>query len=279
MKQTLCFFASCLLTWTPSSAFTINTRTVTLQKPSPLIQPRLKPSTALNYGELRGVDSQLLFDTWEWCANLGAPAALVAGAVLATMVESRSFLEPKRADHKIVRFAKKATRFLLMTSFGLEVISIFVTTVTGTMLLSHGDALGALKSASYNSPMGFLMHNWEFEYLTSRICFLQGLFHWLASVALEQLIPKDGEGLAARHMNRFTASALLTILVGMLSFLNRHMTFYKNYFGMWKHYSVVVFKQFVWPLRPLTILMAPMAIATLYFGYQALIAPPDLEEE
>jgi hypothetical protein len=40
---------------------------------------------SLSYGELRNVDAQLLFDTWEWCANLGAPAALVAGAVLATV--------------------------------------------------------------------------------------------------------------------------------------------------------------------------------------------------
>jgi hypothetical protein len=29
-----------------------------------------------------------MFDTWEWNANLGAPAALVPVAVLATMVKS-----------------------------------------------------------------------------------------------------------------------------------------------------------------------------------------------
>ena len=32
------------------------------------------------------IDADLVFCTWQWCANLGAPSALVAGAVLATLV-------------------------------------------------------------------------------------------------------------------------------------------------------------------------------------------------
>jgi hypothetical protein len=238
-----------------------------------------EPLLALGYGELRNVDAQLMFDTWEWTANLGAPAALVAGAVLATMVESREAMSPKKSDTQLMRVAKKLCRFLLLSSFGLEVVSIFVTTVTGTMLLSHGDTPGTLKNLAYNSPMGFLKNNWEFEYLTARIAFLQGLFHWLASVALELYIPKEAEGVAARRMNKFTSSALATILVGMLSFLNRHMTFYKNYAHMLRCYVVVSFKMFFWPPHPLTILMAPMTIITLVLGFQAFMTSGDMEKD
>jgi hypothetical protein len=163
--------------------------------------------SALGYGELRGVDAQLLFDTWEWTAGLGAPAALVAGAVLATMYESREEMSPRKSDTRWIRIAKKACRFLLLSSFGLEVVSIFVTTVTGTMLLAHGDA-ATLGNMNFNSPLGFLRANWEFEYLTARIAFLLGLFTWLASVALELVIPKRREGVAARRMNQFTAVIL-----------------------------------------------------------------------
>jgi hypothetical protein len=189
------------------------------------------------------------------------------------MLDSRERMSPKKSDSKMVRIAKKSTRFLLLSSFGLEVISIFVTTVTGTMLLSHGDTPGALKNLAFNSPMGFLKNNWEFEYLTSRIAFLQGLFHWLASVALELMVPKEGEGVAARRMNAFTSSALLTILVAMLSFLNTHMTFYSNYAQMLRRYTVVCFRTFIWPLRPLTALMLPMTAFTSYLGYRAFNSP------
>jgi len=248
-----------------------------LQLPSRLTSERR--SLALNYGELRGVDSQLMFDTWEWCANLGAPAALVAGAVLATMIESREDMSPKKSDTQLVRLAKKMCRFLLLSSFGLEIISIFVTTVTGTMLLSHGDTPGTLKNLAFNSPMGFLKNNWEFEYLTGRVAFLQGLFHWLASVAMELLIPKNGEGIAARRMNKFTSSALITILVAMLSFLNRHMTFYKNYAHMLHRYTIVCFQKFIWPPQPLTLLMLPMTLVTLVLGYRAFMTPGEVEKE
>lgn len=235
-------------------------------------------STALNYGESRGVDAQLLFDTWEWTANLGAPAALVAGAVLATMVEAREYMSPTKSDSFQLRIIKKLCRFLLLTAFGLEIVSIFVTTVTGTALLSHGDAV-TLKKLDFSSPMGFLMNNWEFEYLTARIAFLQGLFHWLGSVSLELLIPKPTEGAAARRVNTFAASALATILVGMLSFLNRHVTFYQNYWTMLIRYMRLSFQQFVWPVRPLTAIMLPMTIWTFVLGWKAFLTPLGWEDE
>lgn len=150
------------------------------------------------------IDPSLAFNTWEWCSNLGAPAALVAGAVLATLIEGQDSLSPKKSDRLYARILKQPSRLLLLRSFVLEIISIFVTTVTGTMLLSIGDAAVAgapLAMVNYKSPIGFLMHNYEFEFLTAYMCFLQGLFNWLGSVVLELLIPKKGEGCGAWSIN------------------------------------------------------------------------------
>lgn len=205
-------------------------------------------------------------------ASLGTPAALVAGAVLATMVDGRESMSTKKSDTVSVRTIKKLCRLLLMSSFALEIISIFVTTVTGTLLLSHGDAVAVIlkNSMNYASPMGFLMHNYEFEYLTSRIALLQGLFHWLASVALEIIIPKPRETKSTRLMNQFTASSLCMILVAMLSFLNRHLTLHGNYLKMLHRYGQVCFSHFIWPLKPLTALLIPMGAWTIYLGFRAI---------
>lgn len=161
-----------------------------------------------------GVDDlEMAVDAFDWCANLGAPAALVGGAVLATLAGTREFLSPKRKDTRVRRLLKQSTRFLLLSAFGLEIISIFVTTVTGTMLLAHGDVpTGEHAGTEYHSPMGFLRFNHEFEYLTARITFLQGLFHWLIATALELTIPKEAEGEASKRMNQFIASSLITIV-------------------------------------------------------------------
>ena len=164
-----------------------------------------------------GVDDlELAVDSFEWCANLGAPAALVGGAVLATLAETREDLSPRKSDPQNLRLLKQVTRFLLLSAFALEIISIFSTTVTGTMLLAHGDVpAGVQAGIQYHSPMGFLRFNHEFEYLTARITFLQGLFNWLIATALEVVIPKEAEGEAAKRMNQFIASSLLTIVLLM----------------------------------------------------------------
>ena len=156
---------------------------------------------------------ELAVDAFDWCANLGAPAALVGGAVLATLAETREFLAPRKRDTTTRRVLKQTTRLLLLSAFGLEIISIFVTPVTGTMLLSHGDIpAGAQAGVEYHSPMGFLRHNLEFEYLTARITFLQGLFNWLIATAIELTIPKEAEGEASKRMNQFIAASLVTIV-------------------------------------------------------------------
>lgn len=90
--------------------------------------------------ELRGGgDNEVAFNAYEWCVNLGAPAALVAGAVLATLYESvrGGALEVREGDGRYARLAKKVTTLLLLSAFALQIASIFVTTVTGTVLLSR----------------------------------------------------------------------------------------------------------------------------------------------
>ena len=113
-----------------------------------------KSTTSLTvYDHVAGIDSQLLFDTWEWNANLASPAALVAGAVLATLIDGREAMRAKVTDKKWVINLKKTCRLLLLSSFGLEVLSIFVTVVMGTLLLSLGDIPRAIVDTTANSPM------------------------------------------------------------------------------------------------------------------------------
>jgi hypothetical protein len=224
---------------------------------------------------LRGGGEEFIDLAYGWCVNLGAPAALVAGAVIATIYENirGGDLEVKRGDTTYVKYAKKLTTFLLMTAFGLQIVSIFVTTVTGTMLLS-GDA-ATLKTTS-TTALGFLREHFEFEYLTSRITFLQGLLNWLGAVALEHTIPRKGEGKAAEKMNRFVASSLLTLILLLVSFYNHHMTFYHNYSHMLSRWLKVSFVRYVgqWPPRPLALLFVPTTLLSLYLGGRALQNEP-----
>lgn len=99
-------------------------------------------------------DLEMAGGAFDWCANLGAPAALVGGAVLATLAETREEMAPKRRDSQKQRLVKQVQRFLLLSAFALEIISIFATTVTGTMLLSQGDQPTGIKGGdAYHSPM------------------------------------------------------------------------------------------------------------------------------
>jgi hypothetical protein len=101
------------------------------------------------------------FDAWEWTANIGAPAALVAGAVLVTLGETRETTGPKRTDPQGIRFLKRTMRFLLLSSFAMEVLSIFVSTMTGSVLLGHGAQTVSRKAIGYASPLQLLYYHHE----------------------------------------------------------------------------------------------------------------------
>jgi hypothetical protein len=255
-------------------------RTVSMQR-AQIELGSLNWMAALRGGAETISDNALSMEAFDWLSNLGAPAALVAGAVLATLSQTREDLSPRKDDESWIRFTKKACRALLLSSFAMEVFCIFVTTVTGTMLLSHGDSpAGQHAGVHYNSAMGFLFHNHEFEYLAGRVTFLQGLLNWLLAIALEVFIPKANEGVAARKMNLFISSSLISMIILMLKFYNDHMTFYQNYFDMLMRFFSVTFNRYFWkyPPRPLAVLATPWIITSVVLGWQAFRSPPDLDD-
>ena len=237
-------------------------------------------------GEGVGEVSELMFSAYEWCTNLGAPAALVAGAVVATIYETMNSgdlnVRPK-LDSKWVQTAKKVTRSLLLSAFALEVLSIFVTTITGTMLLSRPvPAMASIVAITQDTtPLSFLRDNFEFEYLTARITFLQGLLNWLAAIGMTHAIPNTTLGRdddasdvsikSTRRMNKFVAASLFTTIVLMISFYNYHLTFYDNYWHMITRWMTVTFHRFVWrwPPRPLSIILIPSFSFSIYLGIRA----------
>jgi hypothetical protein len=244
---------------------------------------RLDALSGMGKIELAGLlydSTSTAFDAWEWTACLGAPAALVAGAVLVTLSETREDMAPKKTDKKWIRRAKQITRFLLMSSFALEVVSIFVTTVTGTVLLSHGE-VAASAAIGYTSPLGLLHHHHEFEYLTICVAFLQGLFHWLAAVALEIIVPKPNEGLSSKRMNACLASCLATLSFWILAFYNHHLDFYGDYGGMVKRVLILFFKRYVWnwPPRVMAFFYIPSFFMSIALAWRAFNTPPELDDE
>ena len=62
-------------------------------------------------------------ESFDWLANLGAPAALVAGAVIATMIDQADFLKTTKKDTKLwARFTKRAAHILLISAFALSAV-------------------------------------------------------------------------------------------------------------------------------------------------------------
>jgi hypothetical protein len=212
-----------------------------------------------------------------WCCNLGAPSALVAGAVVATLYENMHSgdLEVVETDTRSVQAGKKVTRLLLLSAFALETLSIFVTTVTGTMLLSRTPDQMNLSDTIIHTPLDFLRENFEFEYLTARITFLQGLLNWLAAIGLAHILPSPGDVVTPSEVavNHFIACSMGTLIVLMISFFNTHMTHYKNYGSMlarWVYVTLHGHFFLDWPPRPLSFLLVPSLFGSLYWGYKTL---------
>ncbi|CAB9514563.1 expressed unknown protein [Seminavis robusta] len=223
--------------------------------------------TAVSVPRGGGAD-QFVDQAYDWATNLGAPAALVAGAVIATLYEnmsSGSLDVMEKTDPAWVKVAKKATRLLLLSAFILQIVCIFCTTILGTHLLSH-EPVSATKAAT---AMQYLREQFEFEYLTSRIAFLQGLVFWLSAIALEHAIPHfTDESPARRNVDILIASSLATLIIAMMSFYNGHMNFYDNYYEMLVRFGQVTWTRYCaqWPPRVMTVLALPtLATSIVYF--------------
>jgi len=212
--------------------------------------------------------------SYEWCCNLGAPSALVAGAVIATLYENMHSgdLEVLQSDSLATQLGKKVTRLLLLSAFAMEAISIFVTTVTGTMLLSRPVEQLRFASDPVFTPLEFLRSNFEFEYLTARITFLQGLLNWLAAIGLGHLFANPTDSPSTVALNKFIACSLGAVIVVMVSFYNAHISYYKNYFEMLSRWVVVTTGRFLGlnGPRPLLVLLWPLFGFSLHYGFQAL---------
>jgi hypothetical protein len=158
---------------------------------------------------------------------------------------------------------------LLVSAFIMQIVCIFCTTVLGTQLISDPPlASKAVTSVQY------LQEHYEFEVLTAKISFLQGLITWLAAIALEHAIPQDPhEPLNRRNMDMLIASTLTTLIIAMLSFYTGHMNFYNNYFHMLQRYATVaVIKYFGhWPPKVLTVLAIPSTITSIVFFFRAFL--------
>lgn len=162
-------------------------------KRSRVPQSRMHPKSTFNLQLLPSSVGAVQVDyltclAYDWCVNLGAPAALVAVAVVATLYENVRFgaLDVYQSGSFYCVLAKKFYNILLLSAFGFQIMSIFVTTVTCTMLSSQ-DFTPVLKQMSSRtmSVLGLMRDCLEFEYLTARISFLHGLLNWLAGVAME----------------------------------------------------------------------------------------------
>jgi hypothetical protein len=121
------------------------------------------------------------------------------------------------------------------------------------------------------TALGFLQEHFEFEYLTSRLSFLQGLLNWVGGLALEYSNPRKGQGRASVNMDRFITFSLATLAFFLLSFYNAHMTFYDNYFQMVSRWCQVFVKRYFTYWRPMMFLYVPGCIGSVYTGIKALI--------
>jgi len=221
----------------------------------------------------------MAIEAWDWTANLGAPAALIAGAVLVTLSETRETTIIQKTDSRWIRSLKKSCRFLLFSSFVFEVISIFVGTMTGSVLLGHGEQLSKAANVGYKTPLSLLKHHHEFEYLTIQITFLQGLIHWILATTCELLIPGDSETKEARLLNKCCASWLISLSIWIMAFYNNHLNFYSDYFTMVCRYIGLFFNRYVWSwrTRPLSALYIPSFVLSLILSWKALIGSPKEE--
>lgn len=215
-----------------------------------------------------------------WMSNIVTPAALVGGAAIASFFELRESLSPAARDAQWVKLLKPLTTLLLLAAFSCEMMSIFVCTVTGTMLLGNADKKSNILNTFSKSPIGMLQRELELEYLTARIGFFQGILNWLTAIAIQLTLPgytrdefeemSDAAKVAALSALRFhraSASAMGTLVLMIIAFYNKHLSFYGNYASMIGRFFDLTVQRYILcqPARVVPIIaLVPASICVFY---------------
>lgn len=136
--------------------------------------------------------------------------------------------------------------------------------------MHHGCTLASHPSPLPSSPSS------RFEYLTTQICFLQGLFHWLAAVAVELVLPKDTETMSARRMNKCLSGWLVSLMLWMLAFYNNHLSFYSSYMTMIRRFVCLFVRRYLFcEFRPMGLLYGPSFVISSVLTWRAFNSPPE----
>lgn len=188
-----------------------------------------------------------------WMNGMRTPAALVAGSALSSLSDTTVDYD---FDKRSVRYLKHAMRFALLTSFMLELVVIFIATVTATKLLGNAD-LPSPTDCVAASAVGLMHREFEFEYVALRFCFLQGLLNWLAGVAVKFSLPAMDEKKPEpeRALAKLYSRAVVTMVLFMLAFYQRHLAFYGNYLSMMHRLLILGASKMLLPIRPTSSLM------------------------
>ncbi|GKY98881.1 hypothetical protein MPSEU_000844000 [Mayamaea pseudoterrestris] len=237
--------------------------------------------------ELRGGDqsAMLVGKASDWVGSLAGPASMVSGAVLSNLYQimrADSDLSIKPGDSKMLRIAKKMTKFLLVSAFTMVLSCIFFSLITRSMLMALPPAaLAKVHVHDESTPMSVLRENFEFEYLTCQILIGQGLLNWLGSIALTFGIPRPDQPLSVRKMNVFISTVVSCMMLIMVSFFNNHLIHYPNYLAMLWRWSEITWRKFIWhwPLMPMTYIMGPVFLLAVYRGLDAFFLNSDKDDE
>lgn len=176
---------------------------------------------------------------YKWMSGLGTPAALIAGGALTCFFETGQDLAIQKGEKYWVSVMKQLAKLLFLTAFALNIACMYVTTVTGTMLLGKGVPNPLAGSACF-----MLNRELEFEYLFSRIAFFQGLLHWLIGVALHQLRPMPNASKASIYQQFSASAGIITSVIYMVSFYNKHISYYKDYSEMLRRLVFLWFERY-----------------------------------
>ena len=236
-----------------------------------LVPPSATTSIARRQVALRGgaiTEINAISGACSWMTGIRTPATLVAGSALSSFLAFSHELKMDPTDTFVTKTLKRFCLVLLFSSFFLEVFCIFASTVTSTWLMAFGSentpTLQGINPMA-TSAISFLERELEFEFVTMRLFFIQGLLGWLTGVAVRFLLPclKSETARADRELAKFYSRGLVTLVLMMLHYFQRHIVFYPTYAHMVARFFVLGAKRFWPPSNPLIICAAAASAWTI----------------